>query len=288
MTAIDPALLDRAARLIDAADGLLITAGAGMGVDSGLPDFRGPQGFWSAYPALGKARIDFQSIASPRAFEERPRMAWGFYGHRLALYRATLPHDGFRILLDWADQMPTGAFVFTSNVDGQFQKAGFKATEICEVHGSIHHLQCLAGCAGDIWPATGFEPVVDETRCLLTGPTPTCPHCGGLARPNILMFSDWGWLEFRERIQRAAMNRWLERVERPVVVELGAGTNIPTARMAGESLDAPLIRINPAESDVAHPRDVALPTGALAGLQGIDAALLRLAGTIEIDPTDDN
>ncbi len=288
MTPIDPALFDRAARLIDAADGLLITAGAGMGVDSGLPDFRGAEGFWRAYPALGRARIDFQSIASPAAFEERPRMAWGFYGHRLALYRATLPHDGFRILLDWADQMPRGAFVFTSNVDGQFQKAGFKAAEVCEVHGSIHHLQCLAGCAGDIWPAADFHPDVDEERCLLTGPMPACPHCGGLARPNILMFSDWRWLEFRERVQRAALKRWLESVECPVVVELGAGTHIPTARTMGASVEAPLIRINPRESGVVHSRDVSLPTGALAGLKGIDAVLRGLAGSIEIHLLDDN
>ena len=48
---------DDAARLIEAADGLMITAGAGLGVDSGLPDFRGNTGFWRAYPALADARI---------------------------------------------------------------------------------------------------------------------------------------------------------------------------------------------------------------------------------------
>lgn len=50
--------ITQAAKLIAEADGLLITAGAGMGVDSGLPDFRGTSGFWQAYPALGKAQIE--------------------------------------------------------------------------------------------------------------------------------------------------------------------------------------------------------------------------------------
>ena len=50
----------------DQADGLLITAGAGMGVDSGLPDFRGTEGFWRAYPALAQAHIRFESIAACR------------------------------------------------------------------------------------------------------------------------------------------------------------------------------------------------------------------------------
>ena len=67
-----------AARLIDEADGLVICAGAGMGVDSGLPDFRGPGGFWQAYPALGRARIHFEEIASPAAFRRDPELAWGW------------------------------------------------------------------------------------------------------------------------------------------------------------------------------------------------------------------
>jgi NAD-dependent SIR2 family protein deacetylase len=49
-----------AAHLIDQADSLIITAGAGMGVDSGLPDFRGVSGFWQAYPALGRSKIRFE------------------------------------------------------------------------------------------------------------------------------------------------------------------------------------------------------------------------------------
>lgn len=267
-------LFARAAALIDHADGLLITAGAGVGVDSGLPDFRGTEGFWKAYPALARSKIRFESIASPDAFEEDPELAWGFYGHRLNLYRRTLPHKGFQFLVDLADQMPNGAFVFTSNVDGQFQKAGFRDNEICEVHGSIHHLQCMQGCAGDIWQATEFYPEIDEERCRMTNNLPTCPHCGGLARPNILMFGDGGWLQFRERIQNHAMKKWLEKVERPVVIELGAGTAIPTVRMMGQTIDAPLIRINAREAQVVRTYDISLPMGALEGLQGIERALI--------------
>ena len=74
-----------AAHLIDEADSLVICAGAGIGVDPGLPDFRGPGGFWQAYPALGRARIRFEEIASPAAFKQHPTLAWGFYGHRLRL-----------------------------------------------------------------------------------------------------------------------------------------------------------------------------------------------------------
>ena len=110
----------RAAELIAQADALLITAGAGMGVDSGLPDFRGKEGFWRAYPALGKRGISFEEMAQPQWFFEDPAMAWAFYGHRQRLYRETKPHDGYRMLRDWARAMPAGYFVVTSNVDGHF------------------------------------------------------------------------------------------------------------------------------------------------------------------------
>lgn len=119
------ASLTTAAAWIAAADSLIITAGAGMGVDSGLPDFRGPAGFWASYPALGKRKLHFNDIANPESFKVRPRLAWGFYGHRLQLYRDTSPHDGFGLLKKWADKKLHGAFVYTSNVDGHFQKAGF-------------------------------------------------------------------------------------------------------------------------------------------------------------------
>ena len=123
MTQSFPAI--HTAELIAAADGLLITAGAGMGVDSGLPDFRGPQGFWRAYPTLGRHGLGFTDIANPEAFRGNPRLAWGFYGHRLALYRRTAPHRGYTILRGWAEAKPGGAFVSTTNIDGHFAQAGF-------------------------------------------------------------------------------------------------------------------------------------------------------------------
>jgi NAD-dependent SIR2 family protein deacetylase len=227
---IDTALeasLDRAAELIQQADALIIAAGAGMGVDSGLPDFRGREGFWRAYPALGRAGLDFYTVASPETFINDPALAWGFYGHRLALYRATRPHAGFDSLRRWGMHLAQGARVFTNNVDGQFQRAGFDAEHVHDVHGSIHHLQCLTPCHDDIWAADGFEPEVDAAACRLLNEPPRCPRCGGVARPNILMFGDDGWLEAREQAQSRRLRQWLAQVRRPVVVELGRGWTWP-------------------------------------------------------------
>ena len=267
----------RAAEYITQADGLLITAGAGMGIDSGLPDFRGKNGFWHAYPALGEERISFENIAAPQYFHTDPSLAWGFYGHRLALYRRTVPHAGFELLRSISARLPHGAFVFTSNVDGQFQKAGFSEKQILECHGSIHWLQCLSpACNGDIWRADSFKPQIDESRCRLRNSPPTCPNCGGVARPNILMFNDWNWIDDMMSIQRERLRTWRRDIERVVTIELGAGSAIPTVRRFGESMNGPLIRINPADEQIATNQEgVAIRLGALDGLNGIAEALIE-------------
>ena len=266
---VEAALFDECARLIRAADGLLIGAGAGMGVDSGLPDFRGEHGFWKAYPALGRAKISFDSIASPEAFEKNPRLAWGFYGHRLKLYRETVPHEGFHILRDIGATMPHGAFVYTSNVDGQFQKAGFDPNRIDECHGSIHHLQCLAECTGKTWPADEFEPEIDNDNCKLLSDFPRCPACDGIARPNVMMFGDWTWLAGRERAQARRLAEWRRKVERLIVIELGAGTDIPSVRLFCGDQRSPVIRINPREPDLDQTNGFSLKLGALEAMRQI-------------------
>ena len=242
-------LIVHAADLISQADARVIAAGAGMGVDSGLPDFRGNAGFWKAYPALAKAGLDFTRVASPRTFDTDPDLAWGFYGHRLGLYRNTVPHEGFATFRRWSERMDFGAFVFTGNVDGEFQRAGFPDSDIYECHGSIHWLQCARPCGDHLWPASELVPVIDDDACRWLGEVPTCPRCDALARPNILMFGDGAWAEQRTAQQQARLATWLRRAHRPVVVELGEGSYIASVRHFSEQVvhghGGRLVHINP-------------------------------------------
>ena len=269
--------LKRAAAAICEADAVLVGAGAGMGVDSGLPDFRGNEGFWKASPPFAERGLSFVDMASPGWFDADPALAWGFYGHRLGLYRDTEPHEGFHLLAAWAATKPRGAFVFTSNVDGQFQKAGFAADRIAECHGSIHHLQCSALCSSSIWK-NDDSVTVDETTFQAQPPLPVCPDCGAVARPNILMFGDVGWHPQRTGGQMRALESWLHEVSGgpAVVVELGAGRAVPTVRYQCENvarlLGAPLVRINPREPE-GPPGTLSLADGALAALRRLDALI---------------
>ncbi len=264
----------RSATIIHQADGLLIAAGAGIGVDSGLPDFRGDEGLWKAYPKLGQHHIPFVEIANPKAFSYHPKLAWGFYGHRLNSYRKTTPHEGFQILQRLAAKKPFGSFVFTSNVDGQFQKAGFPENRIVECHGSIHHIQCTTPCTQGIWEAHQLNLNVDEDHCQLLSPFPICPECKELARPNILMFNDWAWIPDRTELQFSNLHQWQSQVTHLTIIEIGAGIHVPTVRRTSESFNVPIIRINPDYPEVPNKkRDVGIPLGALKALKLIEKQL---------------
>ena len=265
-----------AAAKISEAGALIITAGAGMGVDSGLPDFRGNQGFWNAYPMYARLGLSFVDAANPQHFERDPLFGWGFYGHRTNLYRETEPHAGFSILRDWISRYNLGHFVVTSNVDGQFQKAGFNSNSILEVHGSIHHLQCLSPCCHDIWQNDAeFSIDLESMRAMRA---PGCPFCGGVARPNILMFGDFSWLSDRTAVQEERFASFMAgyKDKNIVVIELGAGSAVPTIRYLTENLGSrsgiDVIRINPREPQIGNGH-FSFNLGALAALELIDGCL---------------
>jgi len=274
----------QAAVAINAADALLFTAGAGMGVDSGLPDFRGTYGFWRAYPVIAKLGLSFEEMANPAWFRDDPALAWAFYGHRLDIYRNTTPHAGFSRLLEIGRSKPHGYFVFTSNVDGHFHKAGFAPERIVECHGSIHHFQCSASCTDDIWESDVDVVSIDAEKFRALEPLPRCRNCPALARPNILMFGDWLWLGHRTHQQQERFSAWLDELSRHsakvAVIELGAGGAIPTVRHTSERVvqrfNGTLIRINPRE-DTVPTGHIGLPMGDAAGIRQIGDCAESLA-----------
>jgi NAD-dependent SIR2 family protein deacetylase len=132
----------------------------------------------------------------------------------------------------------------------------------------------FTGCGIGIFPAEATVDV-DPQTFRARPPLTACPRCGALARPNILMFGDWGW----DGTRSAAQSRRLARFEDEaptglVVIECGAGTAIPTVRLASERAAArhggTLVRVNAREPQgpAGH---VGLAIGALAALERIEA-----------------
>ncbi len=263
----------RAKEIIANAQAVIITAGAGMGVDSGLPDFRGDLGFWKAYPPLKDKNLSFTEMANPQWFFSSPELAWAFYGHRLKLYNKTQPHEGFALLKNLCEAKNGNYFIYTSNVDGHFEKAGFDKDKIYEIHGSIHHAQCIHNDDGNIWNMDENSVLVDEDKFIATK-MPVCPECGCVSRPNILMFYDHEFNHKRAWAQRKKYDAWLSHNmnSRIVIIEIGAGLAVPTIRIFGERMAkrfkrAHLIRINPVDTHVSAYRGMAIKAGGLEGLR---------------------
>lgn len=263
----------RVAELLTTAKTLVITAGAGMGVDSGMPDYRGTTGFWNAYPLYEKLGLQYMDLATPANLEKDPLFSWGFFGHCTKLYRETIPHEGFSILRQWINRFELDWHVITSNIDGQFQKAGFAEDRIVEIHGSLHHMQCYEPCKPELW--TNDETVEVNMETMRADRVPECRLCHGIARPNILMFCDFQWIPVRSNQQQRSFDQ-CSHWSNALIIEMGAGKGIPTIRWMGEKMcrdhGATLVRINPREPQVNSP-NLSIQSTALEALTRINALL---------------
>ena len=262
---------------------LVVTAGTGMCVDSNIGDIFSTT-FWATHDPLVMRGLKFEHCANLKNFNDDPGFSWGFYSHLYRLYTRGLPHAGYGILKQWAQAAKYGYFAFTSNVDGHFQKSGFPDDRVIECHGSMMNMQCLQNCTEDIWPLDSLDLTMDPATWVAEPPLPACRNCGGLARPNLMMFRDWGWLDFRTDAKEKAFRRELAQAKRNedfrlCVVEVGAGIRIPTVRDFSEGLlqqfhQAKLIRINPTvvPEDNNNPRIISIHDGALKVLEDLAAA----------------
>ncbi|KAL1525566.1 hypothetical protein AB1Y20_020420 [Prymnesium parvum] len=285
------AALENAAEAIIHADGLLFTAGAGMGVDSGLPDFRGTTTGLFA----GVTEMTYEQMSDDRHFLEDPLFAWGVNSAQMNMYRKADPHSGYLTLKKWAEQLGKEYFVWTSNIDGQFRKAGFPAERIVTCHGEMEYLQCTdrkccqAGGENHVWSSANLpsKVEVDATTLrlvdasLLETPAFRCPRCGSVARPNVWFCSDQNYWSHPARHEASSRyRRWLETMhegnKRLVVIECGAGLAIPAVRCEGEDAvehageGSFLVRVNPSDCRVPAHRGIGLPFAAAHGLCLLD------------------
>lgn len=137
----------------------------------------------------------------------------------------------------------------------------FDELRVVECHSSLNHLQCAPRCGSvEIWSSEDKKVDVDPETFRARRPLPSCPACGGLARPNVLMFGDFAWNPKRSNDRENRYEKWLSEHKLDgsyiVAIEFGAGTAIPTVRFECQRQARKLIRVNP--------RDYQVPQGAIA------------------------
>jgi NAD-dependent SIR2 family protein deacetylase len=242
-------------KIINDADGVVILAGAGMGVDAGIPDFRGNTGLWTA------EKDNFIKFSSGNAWHELPLEAWNFYISRFISYQDIEPHKGYYELKKLLDSLDKDTYVMTSNVDGHFEKSGYDVDKIYTIHGDLKNIQCSSKCCRDIHPMPAFTKLLD-----IIEEAPHCEKCGSVMRPLVMMFNDPWFITTKIDEQANKCLEWLESKENIVGIEIGAGLAVPSLRIYGQERTKTLIRINPNDFQVYRPQDIAIEATAIDGI----------------------
>lgn len=201
---------------------LTALTGAGISAESGIPTFRGRDGYWT----IGSRNYQPQEIATRRAFESMPREVWGWYLNRLHACSGAEPNPGHQALARLARALGPERFaLITQNVDGLHARSGVAAESLYEIHGNIQRMRCFGECEGSLQPlpqdlALGvFAVLSDQDWERLR-----CAECGGPMRPHVLWFDEY----YEERHYRSdSALQALERSEMLLVIGTSGATTLP-------------------------------------------------------------
>ncbi|MET8541236.1 Sir2 family NAD-dependent protein deacetylase [Kitasatospora sp. NPDC004799] len=155
---------------------IAVLTGAGISTDSGIPDYRGPQGLWQKDPSAEQ----LVTIGPYRNDPEVRRRAWRMRLETGAL--APVPNAGHRALVD-LERSGLPLRVLTQNIDGLHQESGLSARKVLELHGNTRETQCLR--------CRVVGTMADALARIEAGePDPACRECGGILKPRIVMFGE--------------------------------------------------------------------------------------------------
>jgi NAD-dependent deacetylase len=180
----------RAGALLRDARRILVLTGAGVSTDSGIPDFRGPQGVWTKQPEAERIATLQHYLADP---EVRRRSWQSRLHHPIWLAQPNAAHLAL-VELERTGRLHT---LITQNVDGLQQRAGSSPERVIEVHGTVHEVACI-GCG----ERGSMLPVLERVRA--GEADPACRKCGGILKSATISFGQALVAEDLARAEAAA------------------------------------------------------------------------------------
>ncbi len=227
---------------------ILVLTGAGISAESGIPTFRGKEGYWR----VGSVNYHPQELATFSAFQRMPEEVWSWYLFRRGACRAAQPNDAHRALAQLEQQLGRRYLLITQNVDGLHLRAGSSRERTYEVHGNIDFARCSAHCSGVFELPTAFlecaantNPEWPKERRLSPAEAELlrCSQCGAWLRPHVLWFDesyDEALFRFESSLNAA------DEASLLLVIGTTGSTNLPlhVARVAARNAAAMLV-LNP-------------------------------------------
>ena len=235
-------LPDRVGRAITASAGpIVFLTGAGISAESGIPTFRGPEGFWR----VGSRNYQPTEMATAVAFARMPAEVWRWYLFRRGVCRSAAPNAAHRALVRFEKRAGDRFLLVTQNVDGLHLRAGNSAARTYQIHGNADFCRCMRGCL----PVVRELPVKlseswEKERSLDDAELATLRcACGEWLRPHVLWFDE----SYDEPVYRyVSAQRAAETAAALIVVGTSGATSLPTRMCETVAVrGAPLIVVDP-------------------------------------------
>lgn len=167
---------------------ITVLTGAGISAESGIPTFRGPEGYWT----VGAKEYHPQEMATHSMFVRNPDEVWKWYLYRLGVCQNAEPNPGHFALVEMEKRFKDRFTLITQNVDGLHLRAGNTLEKTFQIHGNVSYMRCSDECSTNIYlipapvsPKAKGEALTETDRRHLQ-----CPECGKRARPHVLWFDE--------------------------------------------------------------------------------------------------
>lgn len=230
--------------LNEPATNITVLTGAGISAESGIPTFRGPEGYWT----LGSRSYMPEEVATWSMFSRYPEDVWAWYLYRLGVCLRAKPNHGHAALATMEYLLGDRFTLITQNIDNLHIRAGNSPARTFQIHGNINYTRCSRGCRPGLIPLAEelkkprTEKELDEKSLELL----KCPDCSSWLRPHVLWFDEYYDEEnfrFDSSMRAAATTRLL------VVVGTSGATTLPNhvVSMVYQN-QGTIIDINPEET----------------------------------------
>ena len=254
---------------------LTVLTGAGISAESGIPTFRGPEGYWT----VGSKVYMPEEVATWQMFSRHPEEVWEWYLYRLGVCLHAEPNAGHRALVKLEKLLQERFTLITQNIDNLHIQAGNSSQRTFQIHGNIKHTRCSASCSNELFALPeSFKKLRSEKKLnaeelkLLK-----CDACGSWLRPHVLWFDesyDEEYFRFNSSMQVAEQTAVL------VVVGTSGATTLPNYVVSMVSQNrGTIIDINPERNPFSELAENS-PGGAYIP-QNASTALMELANICE-------
>ncbi len=220
---IDQALTKALHSIASSSAPVTVLTGAGISAESGIPTFRGPEGYWT----IGSHEYHPQEMATNEMFRLQPEEVWKWYLYRLSVCRKASPNVGHQALVDLEEWLGDRFTLITQNVDGLHLRAGNSLDRTYQIHGNLEFMRCSESCTEDLHrlpkgitdKEKGDSLTAEELELL------RCPRCHVWVRPHVLWFDESyneKWYRFESSLDISQKTRLL------IVVGTSGATNLPS------------------------------------------------------------